>query len=1541
MLTSRRSIRPLVILLTVVLASHGLPTIARANDAIGTQPIGREGKAAQDQTDPSASSPQDQASVAGSLILPVEDSAAGAHTLASAMVADPSGLVDAAFVAHPPTSNGYPNAISTGLREFPTSNVSFGIMTSGNAVFAATANTSTDTGRNLYGGNVRGDTDFDVSILRLDLQTPTGANCLALDFAFLSEEYPEYVGDQYNDAFIAELDGSTWATSGSSISAPDNFAFDPTGNVISINTTGYSTMSSDEAVGTTYDGGTPILHAARQVGPGVHSLYLSVFDQGDHIYDSAVLIDNIRYFVVANPATGCSGGSLPAGPPVDQTYGGWCSVTTDVTGSAGDPVDTATGNFFLKLTDLLIPAPGISYDLTRTYNSADASSGSLGVGWRHSLETRVRPIGQDLEWIAPDGARLRFDGDGSGTYVPPLGGRARAAASGGGGWTVTQLDGIRYLFDGGGLLVGISDRPGNTLTVAYSGGRIATVTDPAGRVMTYAYDGSGYLSSVTDPIGRSVTYSVTAGRLASATDVNGGTVTYTYDGSGRLTTLVDQNGHTQVTNTYGPSGRVTSQTDASGNTSLFAWDAATSTSRVTDPRGGVWTDRYAANKLVERIDPLGNATSYAYDLDFNVIAATDARGNTTEFSWDGSGMLVGVTAPAPLSYTQTLTYNAAHQVTSVRDGKGRTTTFTYDGAGNLTRTTGPDGAAIAFTYNASGQPTTATDALGNQTRYSYDANGNVTAIQSPSGDETRLTYDTVGRPVSLIGPRGNVVGANPALYTSTFGYDAAGLVTSVTDPMGHQATAAYDAAGNTVLTTDPNGNQTNYLFDTSNRLVQITDAAGGKTTQEYGSTGLLQARTDALGHTTTFDHDLAGRLSSMRDPLGRERTFAYDPNGNVTTTVDAAGRTTTFEYDVLGRLTAARYSDTTPDVMLGYDANNNLVSMTDGSGTETYVYDSQDRLTSVTRAGRTFTYAYDLAGRITSRVTPGGITIPYAYDADGRMTMAGETSYTYLPGGLLSTATNPGGVTTKVSWDRAGRTTEVAHVTGAQTISRKSYAYDAIGNVLATTDAGGATAYRYDVLNRLTDFCRTAVCPNGLSAVEIACATCIGSAAQRPDATVAMDSADTYGSYVYDAVGNRVQETGTDGTSVYDYDEADQLTAVHRPDGTTVTYAYDENGNQTQAGSSTFTYDAAGRMTSATVGGATETYSWSGDGLRLAVAGDTGTTSYWWDRAWALPQIAEETGPGRNGQPSVLRSYAYGLGPARLIAAGKVAYYQLDALGSVMGMTSASGRPLSWTDYDPFGATSAAGDARRAPTNRLLFTGQYRDDLTETYQLRARQYDPLTGRFMAIDPVMEAMSSSRTSPYTYARNNPGRYVDPSGRIPFILLAIAGAALIGAAINTGSYLIDKYTSNEEASPGGIAGSAIGGGAGGALAAGAAVAAPVIGVTGLAATAFVGIATGLGGVIAYTGSTVGDGGQWDPWEAALEATLALVGGKVTEKVFGTALKMHGFLPSTWKGFFTKTNGQKFLMNEFLAGVHGMSLDELVKTLIGAFATIGKAK
>jgi hypothetical protein len=217
-----------------------------------------------------------------------------ATPVAKAMSSQPGLVRRAVFSALPPSSK--PAAVSTTrLAGFPTKGGSFAILSNGNARRAADPNNAPDTGSDARGPSIRGARD--VVIMRIDVRVPAGDNCLSFDFRFLSEEFPEFVNEEFNDAFIAELDGSNWKTGTKeepAITAPLNFARDSKGNPIRVNKVGDTTVRARYAKGTTYDGATRRLRASTKINRGLHRLYLSIFDQGDRLYDSAVFLDNLR-----------------------------------------------------------------------------------------------------------------------------------------------------------------------------------------------------------------------------------------------------------------------------------------------------------------------------------------------------------------------------------------------------------------------------------------------------------------------------------------------------------------------------------------------------------------------------------------------------------------------------------------------------------------------------------------------------------------------------------------------------------------------------------------------------------------------------------------------------------------------------------------------------------------------------------------------------------------------------------------------------------------------------------------------------------------------------------------------------------------------------------------------------------------------------------------------------------------------------------------------------------------------------------------------
>jgi hypothetical protein len=217
----------------------------------------------------------------------------GATKLAKAIVVNKKLVIRGAFPLLPP--GGRPVAYSsTPLAGFPRAGSTYTILSNGDSRHAAAKNNSKSFGHENGGPFVRGARD--VLIYRIDLRVPKGKRCLSFRFRFLTEEFPEFVDSDFNDAFIAELDHSTWdarSNEDPTIESPGNFAHDANGNRISVNGTGPTGLSKARAKGTTYDGATRILRASTPIEPGRHRLYLSIFDQGDRQYDSAVFVDKL------------------------------------------------------------------------------------------------------------------------------------------------------------------------------------------------------------------------------------------------------------------------------------------------------------------------------------------------------------------------------------------------------------------------------------------------------------------------------------------------------------------------------------------------------------------------------------------------------------------------------------------------------------------------------------------------------------------------------------------------------------------------------------------------------------------------------------------------------------------------------------------------------------------------------------------------------------------------------------------------------------------------------------------------------------------------------------------------------------------------------------------------------------------------------------------------------------------------------------------------------------------------------------------------
>ncbi|MEV5605715.1 FG-GAP-like repeat-containing protein [Streptomyces sp. NPDC052299] len=557
-------------------------------------------------------------------------------------------------------------------------------------------------------------------------------------------------------------------------------------------------------------------------------------------------------------------------------------------------------------------------------------------------------------------------------------------------YTDPQLRETTYTYNGGGLLDSIVDGLSNSTKFTYTTrGQLESVTDPRGKITHYGYDSAGHQISVTYPDGSRATQTFDdSGRVASTVDPRGNisgkdpaeyTTKYSYDEANRLLNVAGPKSQ-QTTYTYDAAGNLATTTDAAGKTTIYTYDAANQLTQTKNPAGQTVSSAYdVMGNPVTTTDVTGAKTTRTYDKAQHITSITTPRGNiegadpkpfTWTYGYDKVGNQITVTDPAG-NTTQT-DYDAENRPVKVTNPLGHTTETTYDGEGNVLTTTDALGKVTTNTYDKVGRLKSVKDRTGKIVRYEYDAASNLISETSPLGFKTTYSYDDSGRQIGLVDPRGNIAGADPDEYTWRTAYDAAGNITSQSDPLGNKVDAVYDQLNNMVERTDPRGKKTSYEYDSLGRLKKIVAPDNGATTMEYDALGNMTKRTDANQHATSYTYDNAGRLASTTDPLDRSQTYQYDPEGNLTKLTNARGQTISNTYDVRGQVTRRTYSDGTPAVSYSYDAIGHPSRVTDAFSTRAFTYDKTGRLTAVTptTGGGAFTYAYDAEGRLTKRSAP-------------------------------------------------------------------------------------------------------------------------------------------------------------------------------------------------------------------------------------------------------------------------------------------------------------------------------------------------------------------------------------------------------------------------------------------------------------------------------------------------------------------------------------------------------------------------------------------
>ncbi|MEW9555328.1 RHS repeat-associated core domain-containing protein [Nonomuraea sp. NPDC050783] len=854
-------------------------------------------------------------------------------------------------------------------------------------------------------------------------------------------------------------------------------------------------------------------------------------------------------------------------------------------------------------------------------------------------------------------------------------------------------------------------------------------------------------------------------------EYNGTTATYVteqktiYDGYGRPTSVTDALGQAATTAYTDMRGLTTRITSTSAPATPGNAATAFTTSQELDPAWGEPTVTTDANNLKTELvrDALGRLCQVWLP---NLSRGGDKYPNY-EFDYQvAENQIVAVT-------TRALTAEGGQRLDRIelKDGwlrdrqtqapgpEGRLITDTfYDERGQIAKSYASYSAAgdpvpalfgVGTPGNVEAQTHVAYDGLGRRTverlvvgngsqaaqekwrtTYTYGG-GNRTTVTPPSGGVP--TTEITNADGKVIERRQYTGGVPAGPYQATaYTYTPQGEIASVTDPSGNIFTATYDLRGRRVATSDPDKGTTSYAFDDLDRQISVTDARGQKVVTRYDGLGrVLDTRRDSaegpLLTSYTYDTVTWGK--------GKQATATRHHDG-------AAYVSKVRRYDKLGRI----------------EVTDLTIPAAQGGLAGTYVSNS--------------TYGLDGTLRSQSAAAVGGLpaeTLLYDYDAwlrptrltSGQETYVNDTRYTLTGKPMLRELGDNG----KHAWQTYTYQYGTQRLTGVRTSRQGIDGYDHDATY-TYTDAGSITAVS-DVSRDGTD--TQCFSYDGLQRLTQAWTQSTTGCAEAPSAAVISGVAPYWHSYGYDTAGNRTAETRhatgagrSDTTRAYAYatpgsgNRLNRVTQTGGDGARTDTYAYDAAGNTTRRsiGATTQTLDwgPSGELARLTEGDDVTGFVYAADGSRLLRKDPDGTTLY-------LAGTELRLNAGATA-PIGTRYYVHGDQTVAMRTPIGVTYLTSDHQGTAQVAVKAADLSSSTRRTTPFGGRRGIDVSASWPNDKGFVGGT--EDPTGLTHLGAREYDPDTGRFISVDPLMDPDDPQQMNGYTYANNNPVTNSDPNG-----------------------------------------------------------------------------------------------------------------------------------------------------------------------------------
>jgi RHS repeat-associated protein len=679
------------------------------------------------------------------------------------------------------------------------------------------------------------------------------------------------------------------------------------------------------------------------------------------------------------------------------------------------------------------------------------------------------------------------------------------------------------------------------------------------------------------------------------------------------------------------------------------------------------------------------------------------------------------------------------------------------------------------------------------------------------------TYDLLGRVEKTSLP----YEPGAPVYWASKHYDALGRVDSSVYPDGLVTETLYaglpEGGAKVTVTVDPEGpkqRKSSSRINARKQVVEVIDALNGSLRYSYDAGGRVIKMVGPAGAVTTHKYDELGNRVETSDPDLGVWSYSYDPFGRVLEQKDAKNQVSKLEYDVLGRPTKREHMDV--ETKWTYDESRHglgKLSEVENSNKyrRTYSYDEFGRPdhVAVFIDGGKFTtdFEYDRLNRIEKLLYPTGFLVRNVYDPKGFLVAVknSTTDETFWAakkidgyGRTVEESLGNGVTTTKKFDTKTGKTKKItSRQAGGSTILDLNLEYDQIGNLtkrIETTTSKNEKFTKYDALDRLRE-----VTLNG------------------DRQTFDYDAA---GRFTYkEDVGRYKYLEGsvdTDSGCARPFHAVAQTSRSDKIEK----YKYDCNGNMIAAPKVAYEYTADNHLARIVTDQEHFTeFEYGPDGEKFRQYERQGKEFFETLYLGAYERLADRSKPFAEGGPETILRHRYYLmngdgvfaaydtdvqyassfyakansRRTQHLAGSKVLkeiwYLHKDQLGSILRITDDKGKVTQKFWYDPWGAIAK----NVSGPDEAWTKGFAGHDAIPEYALihmNARVYSPRLGIFLSVDSINQMPLDTQTgNGYAYVRNNPLKFIDPSGNgffdviaAPFRALGEAIGAVVGGIVH---------------------------------------------------------------------------------------------------------------------------------------------------------------